>query len=511
MASSPLDEDGFHSIAWDDAPPRSHASANANAIPLSGIGGLHDVSGDLDDTDGFEAISPTSPGGVESVSDTPTEREREAAYGAGTLRATRDDRDRGEQVGAEEWGGRWMSIEVRDPVKEHEGSKDMYVSYAVKTQTNLPSFPGPKAVVRRRFQDFAFLRDYLVKSFPASVVPPIPDKHRLEYIKGDRFSPDFVERRRLDLQRFADRIARHPTLQRSKLVTDFLTSTEWTVTKHHHISHPPPDAHASLMDSLSDTFINAFSRVRKPDARFVEMMEGLERTEEGLSGVERLVGRGKNRIDDLAADYQDMAAAYQGLGYLESGITEPLNRFAAKMLDFSALLKHMNSTTVEPFLFASHSLLSYTAAHKAVIKLRDQKQLDFEELSAYLSAVVSERDRLAALSSGHAGAPVGLGTYLRDQVDKLRGTDDIHTRRERMRKLDGRIKELQEAVTNAHETSTAFSDEVVKEHSTFELTKQAEMKDLLQTYADGQVEMFQQAMDDWDRIIPLLQRIRVDV
>ncbi len=37
----------------------------------------------------------------------------------------------------------------------------------------------------------------------------------------------------------------------------------------------------------------------------------------------------------------DMAAAYQGLGYLESGITEPLNRFAEKMLDFSDLLKHM--------------------------------------------------------------------------------------------------------------------------------------------------------------------------
>jgi len=38
-----------------------------------------------------------------------------------------------------------------------------------------------------------------------------------------------------------------------------------------------------------------------------------------------------------------MAAAYQGLGYLESGMTEPLNRFAEKMLDFSALLKHMVS------------------------------------------------------------------------------------------------------------------------------------------------------------------------
>lgn len=85
------------------------------------------------------------------------------------------------------------------------------------------------------------------------------------------------------------------------------------------------------------------------------MSDNLERFDEGLGGVERIVSRGKNRVDgtsiiwhhgcmadnqDLAADYQDMAAAYQGLGYLESGITEPLNRFAEKMLDFSALLKH---------------------------------------------------------------------------------------------------------------------------------------------------------------------------
>jgi len=68
-------------------------------------------------------------------------------------------------------------------------------------------------VVRRRFQDFAFIREHLVKSFPACVVPPIPEKHRLgksifgneemdadilEYIKGDRFSPEFVEKRRLE-------------------------------------------------------------------------------------------------------------------------------------------------------------------------------------------------------------------------------------------------------------------------------------------------------------------------
>ena len=50
---------------------------------------------------------------------------------------------------------------------------------ATDHQTNLANYPHQPPVVRRRFQDFAFLRDHLVKAFPASVVPPIPDKHRM--------------------------------------------------------------------------------------------------------------------------------------------------------------------------------------------------------------------------------------------------------------------------------------------------------------------------------------------
>lgn len=66
------------------------------------------------------------------------------------------------------------------------------------------------------------------------------------------------------------------------------------------------------MDSLSDTFINAFSKVRKPDARFIEMSEELERFEEGLTGVERLVGRGKNRVDgeSIANAHMHIAGAH---------------------------------------------------------------------------------------------------------------------------------------------------------------------------------------------------------
>jgi len=154
----------------------------------------------------------------------------------------------------------------------------------------------------------------------------------------------------------------------------------------------------------------------------------------------------------------------------------------------------------------------YSHSNRAILKLRDQKQLDFEELSAYLSNVGGERDRLAAVISGRAGSSgLGLGSYLRDRVDALRGLDDDRTRVERMRKLDIKIKELQEAVTAAHETSDSFSDETLREQRTFELSKRAEMRDMMDILANGHVEFYRNSIQEWERIIPILQRIRVDV
>lgn len=177
----------------------------------------------------------------------------------------------------------------------------------------------------------------------------------------------------------------------------------------------------------------------------------------------------------------------QGLGFLESGITDPLNHFSSTLLEFSALLRHtvrspsppprsrkptltlssflpftlrgskhpiqstpyppsslsQTQNSTDPFLTHLQSLIAYAQVHRAVLKLRDQKQLDFEELSDYLTSVTTERDRLHAMVQGHvASSGFGIGAYLRDRVDALRGADDDRSRVDKMRKLDGRIKEV---------------------------------------------------------------------
>lgn len=50
--------------------------------------------------------------------------------------------------------------------------------------------------------------------------------------------------------------------------------------------------------------------------------------------------------------------------------------------------------------------------------------------------------------------------------------------------------QLQEAVTTAHETADAFSDEVLKENAIFQYAKESEMRELLLILAEGQIEMY---------------------
>lgn len=70
------------------------------------------------------------------------------------------------------------------------------------------------------------------------------------------------------------------------------------VIMHQHVAHPPvPEQSAGVIDSISDSLLNAFSRVRKPDERFLAMREHVDKFEEGISLSERLFNRARNRTN----------------------------------------------------------------------------------------------------------------------------------------------------------------------------------------------------------------------
>ena len=83
---------------------------------------------------------------------------------------------------------------------------------------------------------------------------------------------------------------------------------------HQHIAHPPgPEPSPSIIDNISDTLLNAFARVRKPDERFMVMREGVDKFEEGLTLSERLYTRIRGRTSGKFMSHAFLAFVIQSM------------------------------------------------------------------------------------------------------------------------------------------------------------------------------------------------------
>ncbi|KAJ3516486.1 hypothetical protein NLJ89_g1092 [Agrocybe chaxingu] len=93
-----------------------------------------------------------------------------------------------------------------------------------------------RVTVQRRFSHFVMLHTVLSRRLPGIALPPLPEK---QY--AGRFSQDFVEARRGDLERYLNKVVRHPVLRYAEVVTFFLgceSDSEWSRLLPKHLSAP---------------------------------------------------------------------------------------------------------------------------------------------------------------------------------------------------------------------------------------------------------------------------------
>jgi sorting nexin-4 len=81
------------------------------------------------------------------------------------------------------------------------------------------------------------------------------------------------------LQNHLERIARHPVLRDSKVFRDFLKETVPPV----HIQKQE----ARLLDSLGDTLMNVFTKLKRPNEKFIEIGEILDKFEQSVTNIEK--------------------------------------------------------------------------------------------------------------------------------------------------------------------------------------------------------------------------------
>ncbi|KAF7713918.1 Sorting nexin [Penicillium ucsense] len=402
-----------------------------------------------------------------------------------------------------------LECRVDSPLKENDGTKDAYISYLVTTHTDFKSFQKPEFSVRRRFTDFYFLYKTLYREYPACAVPPLPDKHKMEYVRGDRFGPEFTTRRSWSLHRFLKRLTLHPVLRRAPLLIIFLESPDWNAHIRLHSSRgstasSTDNSGSGIFDNLTDSFVNAFTKVHKPDQRFIEVKEKADKLDEDLSHVEKTIARVARRESDLETDYTDLATQFRKLVPLEPAVEMPLQVFAASVEETARGLHDLKDHTDQNYLGSLRDMEAYILSVKALLKTREQKQLDFEALVDYRNKAATERDSLANNPSAYyASNPLtsSPASFIRSKMEDMRGVDHEQSRRERVRKLELRIDELTREVESAKTTSEMFDEEVVREVADFERIKAVEFRDSLGALADAHINFYQGVLTTWERFV----------
>ncbi|KAF9048732.1 hypothetical protein BJ165DRAFT_1343327 [Panaeolus papilionaceus] len=122
-------------------------------------------------------------------------------------------------------------VEVPDPDDIHPPSP---------TALTKEGEAATRITVQRRFSHFVMLHTVLSRRLPGIALPPLPEK---QY--AGRFNEDFVEARRGDLERYLNKIIRHPVVRYAEVVIFFLScesDSEWNRLLPQHLSAPAAGA-----------------------------------------------------------------------------------------------------------------------------------------------------------------------------------------------------------------------------------------------------------------------------
>ena len=332
----------------------------------------------------------------------------------------------------------------------------------------------------------------------------------MAYVRGDRFSTEFTQRRAWSLHRFLKRCTLHPVLRRAPILILFLETGDWNAQmrlrpqRSSTLSEGTASAAAApagFFDNVADTMLNAFSKVHKPDKRFIEVTERANKLDEDLSHVEKIISRVSRREGDLETDYADLAHNIRKLTPLETAIEAPLQTFAGCVEETSRGWKSVKDHTDQNYLGSLKDMEAYINSVKGLLKTRETKQLDFEGLTEYLQKATQDRDVLASNNPYAHGSNLNPATFVRNKLEDMRGVDHETSRRERARKLELKITELNREVDSAKGTSEMFDEQVVREVADFERIKGMEFRDSLGALANQHMEFYQSVISTWERFL----------
>ncbi|KAI8063533.1 hypothetical protein BC940DRAFT_327364 [Gongronella butleri] len=289
-------------------------------------------------------------------------------------------------------------IYITGSQKQSDTAGKAYVAYNIRL-ANMET--------RHRYSEFESLCKSLGKLHPTVIVPPIPEKHSLmDYAAlQTRVKDDLamVEKRKRMLQTFLNRLAKHPVLSHDHVFHRFLESgVPWS-----DILHSPPlstmpkntlqmianedvlTARGNSSHILTSHLIpipSATYILKNPDPQFEESEQFTYRIANYMSNnLEKSQRKVIRRLGELANDYAELGAVYNGFSLNEEGhvanaiekIGQAVDASYSNMGEMVAMLEGDFAEPIQEYAQFANTI-------KQVLKFRHMKHAQVEMIEASL-------------------------------------------------------------------------------------------------------------------------------
>ncbi|KAK5126642.1 hypothetical protein LTR85_009576 [Meristemomyces frigidus] len=333
--------------------------------------------------------------------------------------------------------------------------------YSVITRTTSKAYMQPSFTVTRRYRDFLWLYERMHENNPGVVVPPPPEKQAV-----GRFDVNFVESRRMALERMVNKIAGHPILQHDGDLKTFLESEAFNVDIKHKDRGKDP-----LLGGESKGFMSSIGISSGSGGKFIEhddwfhdrriYLDALENQLKALQkSTDTVVGQRKGLADscgDFSASLHNLAAVelspslsgpLDALGDLQLRIQELYNRQAMQdiltlgiVIDEYIRLIGSVKKAFEQRQKAFHSW------HSAESKLQDIKK----QQDKLLRAGRTQQDRIQQMQADVADAErrVHASRLLFEDMGRLMRTELERFEREKVEDFKSGVETFLESAVEA--------------------------------------------------------------
>ncbi|VEU23687.1 DEKNAAC104843 [Brettanomyces naardenensis] len=418
-----------------------------------------------------------------------------------------------------------IETSVEDPLTEHD-VQNTYITYQITVRSRAPNFPDGAFQTRRRYSDFYFLYECLINDFPTLLVPPLPNKQRLEYIKGGRFSDEFTKKRSISLSNFLHRVCKHPILRKSDVLHIFLADTDQWNTYKANLKVPSvgsidaTNSASQNLETVTEFIMNSF---KKPTVEtqnkkeFQEIQDKTTKLQESLGKIDHIYGKVLHRQQSIADDMSKFGEEFGNLTLLLNNnlegkhqeledldddtnkMVKQFKNFASNLTQISEGIYNLDHKIEYNYLTALKDLEHYILQLKNLMKLKDAKALDYEMLSNYSEKTKQERNHLINGGSITSSAE-GTLSFLTRKLESIAGiganNQSGNLTNDRIEKLTARIDVLEAEKDKADKIYHQYQRDIVTEFQFFNQIKDEEISSSLKDLANYYLDFYSKAAEE---------------